>query len=369
MKATATAAFGAGLMFVAGSFDVPSLSVTGIALIGLAVAASAWVALSARGAAIRREPGAATVIEDQPYRLAFTVSHRALPLPGGRIVEPLLDRPLSLDGGRARIEADARFSRRGRRTLEPATLELRDPLGISRRNVRGRGTAELLVLPRTEPVVASSARGGSDGGHGRFGTGSGGAGLEAPAVDLEIDGLRPYRQGSPATRIHWRSVARRAEMLELRLVAGADRMPMVALDSSRPHDAETLDAAVRAAASLCLHLARTSGSCSLLLAGDERPLLVGAGLDGWPRAHARLALVEPSRTMPSMRRAARASSVFWVVARSPERLPRTLAALRGTDCTLVVPAALAAGRPEFTVAGCEGTSLGVRRRRPRARAA
>jgi uncharacterized protein (DUF58 family) len=353
MKATATAAFGAGLMFVAGSFDVPSLSVTGIALIGLAVAASAWVALSARGAAIRREPGAATVIEDQPYRLAFTVSHRALPLPGGRIVEPLLDRPLSLDGGHARIEADARFSRRGRRTLEPATLELRDPLGISRRNVRGRGTAELLVLPRTEPVVASSARGGSDGGHGRFGTGSGGAGLEAPAVDLEIDG----------------SVARRAEMLELRLVAGADRMPMVALDSSRPHDAETLDAAVRAAASLCLHLARTSGSCSLLLAGDERPLLVGAGLDGWPRAHARLALVEPSRTMPSMRRAARASSVFWVVARSPERLPRTLTALRGTDCTLVVPAALAAGRPEFTVAGCEGTSLGVRRRRPRARAA
>ena len=78
----------------------------------------------------------------------------------------------------------------------------------------------------------SSAPGGSDGGRGRFGTGSGGAGLEAPAVDLEIDGLRPYRQGSPATRIHWPSVARRGEMLELRLVAGADRMPLVALDSS-----------------------------------------------------------------------------------------------------------------------------------------
>jgi len=367
MKATATASFGAGLMLTAGSFDVPSLFVTGVALIALAATTSAWVAVAAREAAIRREPGPATVIEGQPYPLTFTVQRGALPLPGGRIAEPLIDRPLPLAGDRA--TAEARFERRGRRRLDPATLELSDPLGLSHHSVRGHGEAEILVLPRTEPVLAAAAPGGSDSGHGRFGTGAGGAGLEAPAVDLEIDGLRPYRQGSPATRIHWPSVARRGEMLELRLVAGADRMPLVALDSSRPHDGEALDLAVRAAASLCLHLARASGSCSLLLAGDERPLVVGSNLDGWPRAHARLALLEPSRTMPSVRRAARASSAFWVVARSPERLPRALAPLAAKDCTLVVPAALATGTPKFTVAGCEGTALASVRRRRRARAA
>ena len=367
MKATATAAFGAGLMLVAGAFDVPSLLVTGIALIGLAAATSAWVAVAARGATLRRETGPATVIEGQPYPLAYTVRRGPLPLPGGRIAEPLLERPLPL--ARGRVRAEARFERRGRKALEPATLELGDPLGLSRRSVRGREGSEVLVLPRTEPVLAAAAPGGSDTGQGRFGTGAGGAGLEAPAVDLEIDGLRPYRQGSPATRIHWPSVARRGEMLELRLVAGADRMPLVALDSSRPHDDEALDSAVRAAASLCLHLARASRSCSLLLSGDERPLAVGSNLDGWPRAHARLALVEAARTMPSVRRAARASSVFWVVARSAERLPRALAPLAGTDCTLVVPAALSSGKPKFTVAGCEGIALGSVRRRQRARAA
>ena len=367
MKATATASFGAGLMLIAGAFDVPTLFVPGLALMVLAAAASAWVAMAARGAKVRRQAGPATVVEGQPYPLAFTVRRGPLPLPGGRIADPLLDRPLPLAAGRMR--AEARFDRRGRRRLEPPTLELVDPLGLSRRSVQGPSGSEVLVLPRTEPVLAAAAPGGNDAGHGRFGTGAGGAGLEAPAVDPEIDGLRPYRQGSPATRIHWPSVARRGEMLELRLVAGADRMPLVALDSSRPHDGESLDLAVRAAASLCLHLARAAGSCSLLLAGDERPLIVGSNLDGWPRAHARLALVEPSRTMPSVRRAARASSVFWVVARSPERLPRALAPLGGKECTLVVPAALATGTPGFTVAGCEGTALGSIRRRRRARAA
>lgn len=370
MRARATAAFGIALTAGAGAFDVPSLFVPGIAMVGLAALAAAWVALAARAARVRREPGPVTVTEGEPYPLGLQVSAGSVPLPGGRVFDPLLAEPFAL-GPRAvgRLQAEVSFARRGRRRLEPPTLEIEDPLGIARRRVRGRGETELLVLPRIEPVLAIGPAGGEQGARGRAGTGAGGVGLEAAAVDLELDGLRPYRQGSPASRIHWPTVARRGEVLELRLVAGADRLPLVALDSSHPHDSEALDCAVRAAASLCAHVAGIAGGCSLLVSGEERSITIERGMEGWPRAHARLALVEAGRAIPSVRRAARASTLFWVTARPAEQLPRALAGLRGA-CVVVAPAALAEGAAEFTVAGCEGRLLGARpRTRRRARAA
>jgi uncharacterized protein (DUF58 family) len=368
MSVRRTVAFGAALTLVAGLFDVPSLFVPGLAILALGGGASAWVALAARSTRIRRERGPATAVEDEPYPLAFSIAHGPVPVPGGSVVEPLLSEPLELAGPDELITAEVRFSRRGRRKLAPPTLELRDPLGIARRRVRGEREREVLVLPRTSPVVVSES-GGSEGGGGLGASAGGGSGLETPTVDPEIDGLRPYRQGTPATRIHWRSVARRGEMLELRLVAGADRVPVVALDSSRPASEDALDRAVRAAASLCLHLAREGGGCSLLLASDERPIPVTPDLEAWPRALARLALVEPTRTTPSVRRAARATAVFWVSARYAERTPKALAGLRGSACTLVVPEGLSTGPVEFTVSGCEGVRLRSRTRRQRARAA
>jgi uncharacterized protein (DUF58 family) len=368
MSVRRTVAFGATLTLVAGLFDVPSLFVPGVAMLALAGGASAWVSFAARQTRIRRERGPATAIEGEPYPLAFSIEHGQVPVPGGRVIDPLLAEPLELAGVDELLTAEVRFARRGRRKLQPPTLELHDPLGIARRRVRGEREREVLVLPRTSPVVVSES-GGSEGGGGLGGSAGGGSGLETPTVDPEIDGLRPYRQGTPATRIHWRSVARRGEMLELRLVAGADRVPLVALDSSRPASEDALDRAVRAAASLCLHLAREGGGCSLLLATDERPISVTPDTENWPRALARLALVEPSRTTPSVRRASRATAIFWVSARSAERMPKALSGLRGSACTLVMPEGLSSGAVEFTVGGCEGVRLSSRVRRRRARAA
>ena len=63
--------------------------------------------------------------------------------------------------------------------------------------------------------------------------------------------------------------------------------------------------AVRAAASLCVHLAR-EGGCALLLPGDRRPVDIGHDLGAWPALHARLALVEAGGAPPARRaRAAR----------------------------------------------------------------
>ena len=89
------------------------------------------------------------------------------------------------------------------------------------------------------------------------------------AAETEIDGLRPWREGSPASRIHWQSFARGAGLMERKLISEADSRPLVVIDPRAPTSPEALDAAVRAAGSLAVHFAKRTG-CSLLLPGDRR---------------------------------------------------------------------------------------------------
>ena len=156
------------------------------------------------------------------------------------------------------MRINVRFARRGRRVLEPARLVIRDPLRLLSREIVHEDRNEVLVLPRVEPVTAPGGGGAGAGEHGGAGIDAGviGRRLDASLAELEIDGLRPYREGAPASRIHWPSVARSGEMLERRLVAELDSAPLIVMDPSAPSGEEDLDKAVRAAASLCVHLAR-----------------------------------------------------------------------------------------------------------------
>jgi uncharacterized protein (DUF58 family) len=366
-RALATAALGVALCLAGGAFDTVSLYVPGVGLVLAAVVAAAWVWLAARGAAVVRAPGPARVMEEEPYPLRLEVRSGVVPPPGGELLEPLLGWPLPV-GGRwsQRVRINVRFSRRGRRRLEPATLVIRDPLGLAVRELKAHAGGEVLVLPRVEPVVAAG------GGTGAGASPHAGSGarlrprIEGSAAELEIDGLRPYREGAPASRIHWPAVARSGEVLERRLVADLDSAPLVVLDAAQPTDGESLDAAVRAAASLCLELAR-SGGCSLLLPGERRPLTLGPDLGAWPHAHARLAVVEPGAAVAPAGRAPRTGGIFWVTAAGAKRPPRALARLAAGARYLVSPTPLAGYRTEFTVAGCSGQLLdrSAGRSRPR----
>ena len=99
------------------------------------------------------------------------------------------------------------------------------------------------------------------------------------AAETEIDGLRPWREGSPASRIHWQSLARGAGLMERKLISEADSRPLVVIDPRAPASPDALDAAVRAAGSLAVHFARRTG-CSLLLPGDRRAAIIEHDLLG-----------------------------------------------------------------------------------------
>ena len=65
----------------------------------------------------------------------------------------------------------------------------------------------------------------------RFRLADGHAASEAMAA-VDVDGLRPYRPGTPASRIHWPAVARGAGLIERRLQADGDSRPMIVLDAA-----------------------------------------------------------------------------------------------------------------------------------------
>ncbi len=350
MRGTAgIVALGAVLVGVALVFDAEALSVPGVALAALALGGQAWVRFAARGATVRREMPVRRVEEDEVVSVVVTVTSPRRPLPGGVVEDPLVARPMPVRAGTRSVgmRVDVRFARRGRRVLAPPVLALRDPLGLAGRTVRAAGPPdELVVLPRTSSVAVGDQSGVSA------------AARAVPtlaAAATELDGLRPYREGAPAARIHWPAVARGAGLVERRMRADADSRPLVVLDARDAATDEDEDAAVRAAASLALALARRGG-CAVLLGAERRATVLDADLAAWPAQHARLALADGNLPAPTPGAAGsqRRGAVFYVAARRLRRVPRAWAQAARGGHVLVVPGELPSRRSAFAVAGCHG---------------
>ena len=354
-------ALGGGVLILAGlAFAAAPLFVPGAAFTAIGLLAPLWIWLSARGATVERVLEADRVLEDQPVEAKLEVSCGWLGIPRGEVIDPLADSSVPLrgalrhTGGRARavVRVVATFSRRGAKRLEAPSLIVTDPLDLARVQRLGRTPAhELLVLPRVEPirwaVVDLEAQ--ADQLSGRA--------MSEPLAAAELDGLRPYRVGTSASRIHWPALARGAGLLERRLSAERDTRPLIALDA-RCASPEYLDAAVRATASLALHFARLGG-CSVLLPGDRRPIEIDPDLRRWPGAHARLAVVEgDSRSRPpALSRGMRRGRIFYIAATAMQRLPVAVARAGHHAAVLVLPKGLdqrVTVPASFEVSGCRG---------------
>jgi uncharacterized protein (DUF58 family) len=351
-RAVGVALAGAALTLIALAFDAQPLFVPGAAFLLLGISAPAWVRSLAAPTTIDRRLDTDRVIEDEPLEATIEVRGGPLGLLGAQVRDPLAPRPLLLRGGgrTATIMIVARFDRRGLRTVAPPSVSFSDPLGLAQRDGGCAAPAQqVLVLPRTERV--------------HWLGGAAASRLNAPAararlntiVEIEVDGLRPYQPGTPASRIHWPALARGAGLLERRLRGDEDFRPLIVLDARGEMPPAQLDAAVRAAASLTFELARAGGSL-LLLPGERRALEVEPDLGGWPTAHVRLALIEGGADAPPPMLAAargRPGPVIYVSAAGLERPP---AALGSGATVLVIPngVATASARPAFEVSGCVG---------------
>lgn len=368
-RAGGVAALGAAMLLGALAFGATSLYLPAMALLVVAVWTALWITLAASGAHVERTVAATTVEEEAPWPLRLEVRSGIVRPPGGELVEPLLGRAILLPRARRDVRVEVRFARRGRRTIEPARFVIRDPLGLAERVVRSP-PAEVLVLPRVEPVIAPRG--------GRMGLAPSLARAPLDAAELEPEALRPYHPGAPATRIHWPAVARTGEVFERSLVSEAGSRPLVVLDTRDGRDGPMLDRAVRAAASLCVHLAR-DGGCSVLLPGDRRAVDLDPDMRAWHAIHVRLALVEAGGA-PSAGRLERAGAIYWVTPGTA--VPAGLVRAAARERWLVAPAAgdepavssagghgaavSSAADAAFAVAGCVGQAITRRRAARRA---
>jgi uncharacterized protein (DUF58 family) len=232
----------------------------------------------------------------------------------------------------AQLELEVSPPRRGELVVGPAAVRFADPFGICARE-RISQPGRLLVLPRLERIPRADLE--------RLV----GLGRSAPRQDggTGVGGLRPYRAGAPASRIHWLSVARRGALIERRLEEDAEEAAVtVALETRSPASEEALDMAVRAAASLCVGLAAVGG-CSLLLPGWGAARPIRADLASWPGLHARLALLSAGQEL-DWRVITRARLIVLVSAAAVEQ---TRAAVGCTVSPLRAERAML-----FEVAGC-----------------
>jgi uncharacterized protein (DUF58 family) len=345
-RAPATAALAVALILTGLAFGLVAALVCGIGLLGLAIGAVAWVELATRGGRLERERGPGRLEESEPYPLRIVLRRTLLPPPGGELIDPLLDRSVTIGPRWQRsLTRDVWLEHPGRLRLTPARLVVRDPLGLWQRDLDSAESGELVILPRVDPVrwegPGSEANGQSAG----SGSASDATSRRGALAQFEVDGLRPYRDGSPASRIHWPAVARTGEMIERRLVAGGEPRPLVVFDP-RGGDAAQRERAMRAAASLCVELAR-SGGCELLVPGERRPIPIDPALRTWPEAHVRIAVSDPDAG-PMIPAGVTGAAVLWVTA--GRSLPRSLRRLR-PGSFLITPSG-SRRAAAFRVSGC-----------------
>jgi len=333
----------------------PVLALPGVALVLLVAGCAAGVRLSAAGVTALRTGLPERITEGERFETVLEgVSGRAPLL--ARVEDPAAAAPRRLRVVRPRtrftVRLEGSFSRRGRHRLDAPALRIADPLGIAVATIRVGAPGSILVLPRIEPLDGRPDGRGPGLVRGGSGLGDLAAGGEREsAADPEIDGVRPFRPGTKATRIYWPALARGAGLVERRIVAAGDPTPLIALDPSAPGDEEDLDRAVRAAASLMAHLARVGG-CEMLVAGSPRRITVGRDPRAWASALAALATVEPAAGAPRLAPGDLHAGVIWVSASPAGRPPPGFA-----HGFLVTPGVPGDAPAAFTVAGCSGRAL------------
>lgn len=170
-------------------------------------------------------------------------------------------------GRSAAVAYTVRPDVRGRHRVGPLQVRVTDPLGLCEVPAQLAGADDVLVLPRVEPLS------GVDGARGWNGAGDAGE-RAAVATGEHGMGTREYRSGDDLRRVHWRSTARRGELMVRQDEQPRQQRATVLLDRrARAHrgtgPASSFERAVTAAASVASVL--VASGYAVRLVGDATP--------------------------------------------------------------------------------------------------
>lgn len=323
------------------AFGSKPLYPVALGLIAAALLARVWTRLAGRPVELRRRlPGGERFAGDDVHVRLELVAPRRLP------ATVLLRERIGKLGEREtpvpRGKADYVLERlpRGRYAFEDTTAVIEDPLGFDRLELPLPTPGALLVYPRLVDLERLFSETGAAVRDGRRLL------LRRPS-GFDLHSVREYQQGETLRMVHWRSTAKRAQLMVKELEDSPRDEVAVVLDvDPGAVVGDSFEAQVRAAGSILMAHARRGRRSVLVVNSPRREQQRIHTADGdWHQALDLLATVEPAEGPPlaallaeGAGAAARSLELAVVTASLPARLVERLVerSLGHRDVSLVL---------------------------------
>src|SRR5437588_2714029 len=323
----------------------------------------AWVRLATKPMRLVRSAGDGDQLEGDDLRVHLVLEHEGRVAPASVVVVEDVGRlgerrtPLRRSEGRLYARYVLRSLPRGGYPFQGARAVIEDPFGLERAEVplEGGGGA-LLVYPRLVELERLFSETGAHSPDGRRLL------LRRPS-GFELHSVREYEHGESLRKVHWRSAARRGQLMVKDLEDSPRDEVAVLLDADESAAVgSSFDVQVRSAGSILqAHVRRGRRSVLVVNSASAEAQRVHSSDGDWRRALELLAAVEPTGRIPlatllavEESPAARALDLVVVTARiAPElvdRLVQRVLARRRASLVYVDSASFANGaaprRPE-----------------------
>jgi uncharacterized protein (DUF58 family) len=289
-------ALGGATYLAAWAFGSKALYPVALGLLAAVLLAWLWTRLANRSLELRRSLSAGDRVEGESVEVALQlVAERAL-VPARWVLRERVGKlgeretPLAL-GGRARYVLEA--LPRGRYVFEQSRAVVEDPFGLERIEQPLEAPGALLVYPRLVELDRLFSESGDRGFDGRRLL------LRRPS-GFDLHSVREYEQGESLRKVHWRSTARRGQLMVKELEDSPRDEVAVVLDADPTAVVgESFEVEVRAAGSILQAHARRGRRAVLLVNTGRGELQRVHSSDGdWRRALDLLAAVEPEPGPP-----------------------------------------------------------------------
>ncbi len=182
---------------------------------------------------------------------------------------------------------------RGRYAFDAVRLTIEDPFSLARAELVQGEPQALVVYPRLVPLDRLFSEGGAHAQEGRRLL------LQRP-TGFELHSVRDYVHGDSLRKVHWRSTARRGQLMVKELEdAPRDEVAVLLDGDASAVVGESFEVAVRAAGSILQAHHRRGRRCALVVNSAARETQAIATDANWRRALEILAATEPTARTPA----------------------------------------------------------------------
>jgi uncharacterized protein (DUF58 family) len=286
---------GLGVYIAAWAFGSKPLYPVATGFLLVAAVAWMWVRLANRPFRVRRGWGDNEHVEgdDVPVVIELDASASVLPAAAtliervGRLGEQR--HGLRRNGRRLSVRYVLERLPRGRYAFEDVRVEIADPFGLESVSVPLPAPGALLVYPRLTRLEQLFSETGAHAHDGR-------RLLLRRHTGFELHGVREYEQGESLRRVHWRSTARRGQLMVKELEdAPRDEIAVLLDADASAVVGESFDVQVRVAGSILESYVRRGRRAVLVVNSERRDVQqVHSPAADWRRALELLAAAEPT---------------------------------------------------------------------------